>query len=328
MIKNLLINALGAGRLPAFLHKALKRRGITILAYHGVLDHSLPFADWCFLDKAEFERQIRYLSQNFKIVHLSEAMQLLKQGKVDQPTAVITFDDGYQNNYDVAFPVLKKYKAPATIYLVADPINTEDTIWFCRLNQALADTKSKQFTWNGMQFNLSGAQSKAQASARIQASLKGMVNNRLNQEVDRLIRLLGSDPEQPVPDHSAYRLLNQAEINEMQDSGLITFGAHTCSHAILSRLSEDEQRREINDSKSAIEQIAGKPCTHFAYPNGSTQDHDPVTAELIKAAGFESCVNMRPGANLPETDPMHLWRYGIGSDTTFNRFKLMTHHIR
>lgn len=328
MIKSVVKNALGFGAIPALLHKTLKRRGITILAYHGVIDSPLPFDDWCFLDKAEFERQVAYLSQHFNIVHLSEAVQMLEQGDVNNPTAVITFDDGYQNNYEVAFPILKKYNAPATIYLVSDQIGTDDTIWFCRLNQALAETRENKLRWNGMSFDLSNAAATASASARIQSSLKGMVNERLKREVSALILALGGDPDKSIPDHSPYRLLNQEEIDEMRDSGLIEFGAHTCSHAILSRLSEAEQKQEIEGSKAAVEKMVGKPCTHFAYPNGSTQDHDPVTARLIEDAGFASCVNMRPGANLPDTERMHLFRYGIGSDTEFSRFKLWVHHIR
>lgn len=328
MIRNLVINTLGFGGVPALLHKALKRRGITILAYHGVLDKPLPFDDWCFISEETFEQQVRYLSENFNIVHLSEAVAMLDRDDVDKPTAVITFDDGYQNNYSFAFPILKKYNAPATIYLVSDQMDGEDTIWFCRLNQALANTQTTQLSWNGMHFNLSSPAGKAAASARIQGSLKGMVNARLQEEVAKLIATLGDDPQAPIESNSPYRLLSQAEIDEMRDSDLIEFGAHTCSHAILSRLSAEEQKQEIEGCKTAIEQMIGRSCDHFAYPNGSTQDHDPVTAQLISDAGFASCVNMRPGANFKDTERMHLYRYGIGSDTTFSRFKLMVHHIR
>lgn len=328
MIRNLVIKGLGFAGIPAMLHKTLKRRGISILAYHGVLDKPLPFDDWCFISQETFDEQIRYLSAHFNIVHLSEAVQMLDNGDVDKPTAVITFDDGYQNNYDFAFPILKKYNAPATIYLVSDQMNGEDTIWFCRLNQALSETSETALSWNGMHFNLSSPAGKAAASAQIQGSLKGMVNSRLNTEVKQLISTLGGDPDKSIENHSPYRLLSQAEIDEMRDSGLVEFGAHTCSHAILSRLSAEEQAREINDSKLAIEGMVGRSCDHFAYPNGSVQDHDPITAQLISDAGFASCVNMRPGANLPDTERMHLYRYGIGSDTTFSRFKLMVHHIR
>lgn len=328
MIRNLVINTLGFAGIPAMLHKALKRKGITILAYHGVLDKALPFDDWCFISQKAFEEQIRYLSENFNIVHLSEAVAMLDRGDVDQPTAVITFDDGYQNNYDFAFPILKKYNAPATIYLVSDQMDGDDTIWFCRLNQALVNTANSSLSWNGMHLHLSTPSGKSAASARIQSSLKGMENSRLLEEVATLIERLGGNPNQPIENHSPYRLLSQTEIDEMRDSGLVEFGAHTCSHAILSRLSAEEQAREINGCKTAIENMVGRSCDHFAYPNGSTQDHDPVTAQLISDAGFASCVNMRPGANMPDTERMHLFRYGIGSDTTFSRFKLMVHHIR
>ncbi|MGB0733923.1 MAG: polysaccharide deacetylase family protein, partial [Pontibacterium sp.] len=291
MIKNLVKNIIGFGPIPSLLHKALKRQGITILAYHGVITKPLPFDDWCFIDEQTFEDQIAYLAKHFRIVHLSEAVKMLDEGKVSEPTAVITFDDGYLNNYDVAYPILQRYNAPATIYLVSDQIGTDETIWFCRLNQAIAETTSSSLDWNGYTFDLSNEGAKSATSATIQRSLKGMHNHRLNQEVADLINTLGGDPTRTIESDSPYRLMSQAEIAEMQASGLVEFGAHTCSHAILSRLSSDEQKQEIEGSKSAVEALSGQPCIHFAYPNGGPQDHDPETASIINNAGFISCVN-------------------------------------
>jgi peptidoglycan/xylan/chitin deacetylase (PgdA/CDA1 family) len=323
MVKNIL----GFGAVPAVLHKVLKRKGITILAYHGVIKEPLPFDDWCFIDEKTFEDQIAYLAKHFRIVHLSEAVKMLDEGRVEEPTAVITFDDGYQNNYDVAFPVLKRYNAPATIYLVSDQIGGEDTIWFCRLNEALSETTETHLSWNGMQFDISSEAGKAYASAEIQRSMKGMKNERLNLEVAKLVLALGGDPQRPVQKDSPYRLMSQEEIAEMQSSGLVEFGAHTCSHAILSRLNAEEQKKEIAGSKRAVEELSGAPCLHFAYPNGGPNDHDPETAKILEQTGFQSCVNMRPGTNLKDTPRMHLHRYGIGTDTSFSRFKLWVHHV-
>lgn len=328
MLKKLLIDALGTASLPALLHKLLRKKGITILTYHGVVETPLPFQDWCFLDQHSFEQQIRYLSQHFRILSLSDALKQLDAGEVTEPTAVITFDDGYRNNLTVALPVLQRYNAPATIYLSTDLIGTDNTLWFCRLNQALAETGLTQLNWNGLSLPLTCAATKSAASARLQNALKGMPNPRLLAAVDELITALGGDIHRIQPDDSPYRMLNPSDIQQMLQSGLIEFGAHTCSHAILARLDGEAQRAEICGSKAAVENLTGQPCEHFAYPNGSIQDHDPLTVEILQDAGFRSCTNMRPGSNHPSTHRMHLHRYGIGADTEFSRFKLWSHHLR
>lgn len=328
MLKQLLMGALGTAGIPALMHKLLRKKGVTILTYHGVTASPLPFEDWCFLDQHSFEQQIRYLSRYHRILSLSDALQLLDAGEVTEPTAVITFDDGYRNNLTVALPILQRYNAPATIYLSTDLIGTTDTLWFCRLNQALAGTTLTDLSWNGLHLPLNNAAAKSAASARLQNALKGMPNARLLAAVDGLITQLGGQLHPVQNEASPYRMLDLADIQQLQRTGLIEFGAHTCSHAILARLDSHAQREEISGSKAAVEALTGQPCVHFAYPNGSIQDHDPDTVAILREAGFVSCTNMRPGSNVPATDRMHLHRYGIGADTEFSRFKLWSHHIR
>ena len=328
MLKNLIINTLGCGPIPALLQKKLKRNGVSILAYHGVIDRPLAFDDWCFLSTEAFEEQVAYLSQHFKIVHLSDAVKALENGPVDEPLAVITFDDGYRNNLTKALPILKKYNAPATIYLVTNQVATDETLWFCRLNHAIEQTLAQQLTWNGKHYTLGSAIEKSQTSASIQQSLKGMHNDRLLEAVNDIAKTLDVDISQEVAQDSAHRLLSADEMQTLLDSGLITFGAHTHDHTILARLSEAEQKQQIALSKAGVEAITGEPCEHFAYPNGGHHDYDPTTAKLLKEAGFKSCVTMLTGNNIDLTYPYHLNRYGIGSDTAFSRFKLWVHNIR
>ena len=97
--------------------------------------------DWCFVDEHSFRMQIEYLKKHFEIISLSEAVGRMEKGEIKRPTAVITFDDGYQNNYDVAFPILCRERIPATIFLTTGLINTNDTVWYCRFNLALSQTQ-------------------------------------------------------------------------------------------------------------------------------------------------------------------------------------------
>src|SRR5688572_29468975 len=90
--------------LPKLLHRVILRNQLTILMYHAIISKPLAVHDWCFLNISSFTSQIQYLKKNFQIVPLSGAVKWMKNGGISRPTAVVTFDDGFQSNYDLAFP--------------------------------------------------------------------------------------------------------------------------------------------------------------------------------------------------------------------------------
>src|SRR5215510_3787918 len=253
------------------LHRAVLRNQLTILYYHAIISTPLAVHNWCFVDKSSFISQIQYLKNHFEVLPLSDAVRRLKNGRISRPTAVVTFDDGFQNNYDLAFPILREMGVPATIFLVTGLVNTDDTVWFCRLNQALTKTKKLAFEWHGDRFDLSHPLSKAEAATIIQEKLKEYPHPDLLAEVCWITRELGDEPTAPIPVGSPFRILSGKAIREMAASGLIEFGAHTHNHAILSKLSLDEQRNEIYRSVKAVHELTGRPCELFAYPNGRVQ---------------------------------------------------------
>ncbi len=245
----------------------------------------------------------------------------MRNGKIFRPTAVITFDDGFQNNYNVAFPILQKAKLPATIFLVTGLVNTNDTLWSYRLKLALAKTRRSSFEWDRRKFNLSGWKNKAKISAAIRARLKGFAQPQLLAEVRKIILELGDDPDSGIKVDSPYRMLSHEAITEMAASGLIEFGAHTHSHAILSLLSPREQYTEIERSVNTTSAMTGRPCELFAYPNGSEQDYDKATIKSLESCGVLAAVTTINGLNDEMTPVMELRRYGIGGDQSTGKFK-------
>jgi peptidoglycan/xylan/chitin deacetylase (PgdA/CDA1 family) len=207
---------------------------VTILMYHGVVRSPLKLADWCFLGEDSFRAQLRYLKEHFEVIALSEAVRRMKANTVQCPTAVITFDDGFQNTYEVAFPILRAEGLPATIFLATRFIDTSDTLWFCRLNEALAYTTHRILEWNGYGFDLSGVEARARTSAILQAQLKSLPNLELLITVRKIISDLGGNPDCQFNADSPFRMLTRRAITEMTTGELIEIGAHTHSHAILS----------------------------------------------------------------------------------------------
>ena len=303
------------------------RNQLMIFLYHGVVRSPLKVQDWCFLDETSFRSQVKYVKEHFDVIPLSEAVERLRNGRIHRPTAVITFDDGLQNNYDVAFPILREEGLAATIFLVTGIVNSDDTIWYCRLNRALAETKKTSLEWNGSRFDLSGSIPKAIASLTIQARLKEFPHPQLLGELRKIILALDDDPDHPIEVGSPFRILRHEAIKEMAASGLIEFGGHTCSHTILSLLSSKERYDEIVRSITATRELTGRPCELFAYPNGRAQDYDVEVIEILESCSIRAAVTAIEGLNNGITPVMELRRYGIGSSLSMDEFKCEVHRI-
>lgn len=314
-------------KIPQMLHRLAYQDELTVIMYHGIVKEPLMVNDWCFIDEQSFRMQILYLKKHFEIISLSEAVERLRNGEIKRPNAVITFDDGYQNNFDVAFPILSREKIPATIFLTTGLIGTNDTVWHCRLNLALSKTRKPHIEWDGLKFDLSTLNLKAKASAAIQDNFKELPHPQLMATVRSIILELGDDPDCSIEMGSPYRMLDKKAIDEMATSGLIEFGAHTHRHAILSQLSEEERFNEIRRSVDAIHELTGCPCRSFAYPNGRMQDYDSDSIKHLKGCGIQMAVTTTAGPNNRMTPSMELRRYGVGADLTMAEFQLMVHHF-
>jgi len=311
-------------KIPQYFHRLKCDKNASILMYHAIVDQELPVADWCFLPTAAFRRQLLYLKQNFDVIPLGKIPRWRWRGK---PAAVLTFDDGFENNYRVAFPILRELGLPATIFLVTDLIGSEDTVWFCRVNEAIARTQRKSIQLNGRTYKLGSNADRRDAGAAIQAWLKRFPHEELLSGMRAIVQTLGEDPDKPIPAGSPFRMLAPAQIREMANSGLIEFGAHTASHAILRLLPEAARTHEIENSIRAVQRLADRPCRLFSYPNGRAGDFDAFDTAVLKAAGIQVAVSTIEGPNPAGSDHLSLHRYGIGADNSFTTFRMRVHHM-
>lgn len=312
---------------PLLLHRAFFRKRVAILMYHGVVRTPLNVPDWCFVSEYDFSRQMEYLHRNFRVISLSQAAEELRDNHIDGPTAVITFDDGYQNVHDVAYPVLSRYGLPSTIFVNTAFINTANTVWFCLLNQAISETKHRELAWEGEAYALSDTASKARTSARLQSLLKRLPHQELLAKLDRIIEKLGIHTPMDVAADSPFRMLDSKSIAEMSASGLVEFGAHTATHTILTRVDETRARQEITSSIEDTQRFTGKPCRLFAYPNGQPDDYNAAIVSFLADSGITVAVTTRDGASTTSTPPLELCRYGIGASLSILPFMLRVHNV-
>ncbi len=295
--------------------------------YHGVVRIPLAVPDWCFISEQNFSRQMEYLHRNLKVVSLTQAAKDLRENRINEPTAVITFDDGYQNVYDVAYPILSRFGLPATVFLNTAFINTANTVWFCTLNQAISETIHQKLSWSGQVYDLSNTVSKARASARLQSLLKHLPHQELLEKLAEIREELDIHTPTEVDRDSHFRMLGNQSIAEMSASNLIEFGAHTATHTILSRVDEARASQEIASSIEDTKRLTGKPCRLFAYPNGQPGDYNEAVIRFLESSGIEAAVTTRDGPSTMSTPPLELCRYGIGAGLAILPFILRVHHL-
>ncbi|QJD28654.1 polysaccharide deacetylase family protein [Methylococcus geothermalis] len=289
MLKRIVAQGLALTGVNA-LARRHHRGGVTVLMYHGVMEDGFDSAegDWLQVRASEFRSQMQHLGQYYRVVPLERAWEGDDDGR---PRVALTFDDGYANNFRVAFPILREFGFSATVFLVTGAIGTRRPFWFDRLQMALRGRVAPP------------------ELKRIKENLKaGTHPHDIDDAVDTLLRGhpdAGAISEDAV---EAYRPLNREEIAEMAASGLVRFGSHTHRHEILPRLNQAEAERTLLQSQEILNTLPGNGG-YFCFPNGGwTPEH--IT--LCRRLGFEGAVLTRPGVWKNRADPFTIPRFGIG----------------
>ncbi len=255
-----------------------------------------------------FENEIRYLQRYYKIVSLNELVNTLSLGKnFKQPTIAITVDDGFKDNYQLLFPLLKRYNIPVTIFVTTGPTGTAKRLWVNRLEEIILETSKTSFSagwfYAGKIFTLNNIVKKREFYQLLLGKLKDIETCKRDQYLEYIEKILGR------PRLKDRIMLNWDEIKEMQKKG-VTFGAHTVTHPILTNLPLDDAKKEIVNSKKKIEKELGITINHFAYPNGRPQDFNDELREFCKQIGFKSISSCDYGNNSRREDIWSLKRIG------------------
>lgn len=292
---------------------------IVILTYHRIGPDNNP---WLLspTSTSDFEKQIIYLKKTHKIMPLNKLAESLQEGKsFKEKIAVVTIDDGYKDSYLYAYPILKKYKIPATIFLITGHINKGDLFWFDKIRYLLWYTKIKKFKLDDIgEFSLDSIDNKLKSMYLLVEKLKKIPNEDKNNNLNELIDICDIN----IPsDLGRDFILSWDEIIEMYENG-INFGAHTITHPILTRVSLDRARFEIFQSKKHIENRINQNVNTFCYPNGTIEDFNNEIIEIIKSSGFSCAVTTIPMINTSKTD---LYKLGRMFDPwSFDSFKFIT----
>jgi peptidoglycan/xylan/chitin deacetylase (PgdA/CDA1 family) len=293
----------GKSKAAPFLNKR-RFPNLQILIYHRVNDDKDPFFPGLPTDI--FRRQMEYLAHNFRVLSLEEAVRRLREQDLPDNAVVVTFDDGYRDNYVNAFPILKSFSVPATIFLTTGAIGSGRVIWHDRVFSAFRETVATGLAGvDGIYktYRLISLDEKLRAQSDFLRFIRAQKDCERLKWIDWLIKNLEVTDRKIIPG----LMLSWDEVRTMSQHG-ISFGSHTVSHPILARQRGDRARDEIWKSKREMEKELGVSVVTFAYPNGSEGDFDETTKELLRDAGYQCAVTTRFGPNAYEQDLFELRR--------------------
>ncbi|GCE17392.1 polysaccharide deacetylase family protein [Dictyobacter kobayashii] len=278
-------------------------RRLIILNYHNA-DGSL-------------EAHIRYLQRHYRIMHLEKALEEVftpeaSSAKRDRRRPlVLTFDDGYIDNYAEGFRLAQRYQVPITIFLIPGYVESGCYFWWLAASKLVSQIQSEQVTFDGHVYQMSqpherqalidSIDGRARHATSIAEREQFLSEVQLSLQVSLPCRGAGiNDSNLPM---------TWDQIREMEATGLVSYGAHTVNHPILAYLSDpDEVLYEVQDSRRLLEEKLGHPVRMFAYPVGKMQHIGEQGIEAVKSAGFTWAVTTLETLNTRESNPLLLGR--------------------
>jgi len=301
--------------------KNIIQRPIIVLLYHRVID--LEFDPQLLSVSVEnFHEQLLYLKENYEILRLEDEWV-----KKDKPAIVITFDDGYADNYQNALPILEDLKIPATFFITTGMIGSDKEFWWDSLERLILIPKEfpseielqvngKTHSWNMSSNNTRinstewNVLSEYELSSRCQfyKDLHILLKPLSNKERSKVLTAIANKSSQQEKVRSSHRTLSRDELVSMASSDCVTIGAHTRSHSQLSNLNILDQKDEILTSKQTIEKWLKQPVSVFAYPYGTKADYNLHSISICRKAKFLKVASNYPGQLHSWTNPMQIPR--------------------
>ena len=272
----------------------------------------------------DLRRHFLYLSRHYRILHLEAALEELstphKNGRQrrDQRTLLaLTFDDGNRDHYTHGFTLAREMQVPITMFLIPGYIENRHRFWWLEGDHLAAHAQVGEATIGGRTYHLdNGGERKALAQA-IDAHVRyaTSVPEREGFLVAARKALAEPAPEIAEEEDSTTSPLTWAEVQEMEKSGWVSFGAHTMHHPILAYLADPaEMQYEVTECRKVLERQLGHPVRTFAYPVGRLEHIGESGLRAVEKAEYQWALTALHGSNTAETDPYLLRRVVVDVD--------------
>ncbi|MHB8492878.1 MAG: polysaccharide deacetylase family protein [Solirubrobacteraceae bacterium] len=278
--------------LRSLLRRMGRWRGAMVLSYHRIGDGSdEPFDHALWNATAEaLDAQLAALAREAEVIDPAELAQRANGARKDR-CVLITFDDGYRDNYDLAYPLLRARGLPATFFIATGFIDDRPLAWWDDIAWMVRNSTVETLQLNvpqGTALHIDRAQPQ-DAIARLCTLFKQMPSEDAELLLDQIADRSGAGR---APKALADRQwMTWQMISEMHAHGM-SVGAHTVTHPLLARCPAERKRSEIETSCGRVREVLGEPTRWFAYPVGSSDAYDQQSQEILAGAGVELAFNL------------------------------------
>jgi len=254
----------------------------------------------------------RIRANGYEIISLDEAVDLLKSGYGHRRYAVLTFDDGYRDNLQYAYPVLKELDAPFTVFVTSGFVDRTSELWWLALEHIIKRNDKVAFTEAGGEGGLS-CRTLAEKNACFDRLLDHLALEVSEADQRVLVRALADRYGVDLTALADDLVMNWDEVRCLAEDPLVSIGAHTHDHYAMARLNADEARADVVKGLERLERELGRRPKHFAYPYGKSYAVSPRDADILRDIGFASSVTTQPGVlqSVNARDPMMLPRVSL-----------------
>jgi len=273
-----------------------------ILTLHRVL----PAREGAFQPNAFLEIEASFLDRlighlrgrGLEIVSMDEMWRRLVEKDFSRRFVALTFDDGYRDNLEFAWPVLRRHEVPFTLYVATSFPDRLGELWWVALEQVIAKTDRLVVEMGGAtRFIACGnAGAKRKAFEEVYWWLRSM---KTEDELRRAVRDICARYAVDIKTPCGELCMDWAEIGRMAEDPLCTIGAHTVNHVFLNKVSAAAVRTEMMRSAEVIEAALGKRPEHFAYPYGEPRSVGPREFRIAAELGFKTAVTTRQNVVKP-----------------------------
>lgn len=287
----------------------LRAPGVTVLMYHRVVAPGTPF-EGCEIDL--FRDQMRWLKQRCRPIGPDRVLDEARSAASTRPPVLVTFDDGYRDYFDHAYPVLKELGIPAVVFLATSFMDEGGMIWTDEVTWAVAKAQAARYRlpWtDGPEFDFSLPPERNRYRDQAKVHLKGIPDGERREKLALLLDSLGATCQSDAD----RQMLSWDEVRASLD--VTTYGGHSHTHPILSQLDEATMEQEIATCRDRILAETGLAPKYFAYPNGRTQDFNETTQRLLARHGFDLAFATTLGSNDTSIDRWAIKRIHNGNST-------------
>jgi peptidoglycan/xylan/chitin deacetylase (PgdA/CDA1 family) len=268
---------------------------LTVLAYHRIAELTVAEASAPGVASAtpqEFARQMDYVRQWYTPIDLDRLLEFVTEGRRLPPRPLlITFDDGYRDNYEIALPILEERRLPAVLFVTTGLVGTGRMAWWDRLWHSVRTTRLSQAALPEIgRVRLDGPQMRECVWRLASSALKKRsfrVREPLLEEIEAALGVEGPLRERPD-------FISWSEAREMASHGF-AIQPHTVDHPVLASETPDDARAQIHASIATVAEQTGRPVTAFAFPNGRPSDYRQSEIAALKEADIRLSFTMKHG---------------------------------